>query len=126
MRTVRVNGCLPTLAVLLGVLALGLVVAAFGTVVLAVTAGAALLFGAVRLVQRLLGLPVRASAPRRPGAAGDGGAARGRPEVEVLPPGWIERDATGPVVDAPATVEDRRGDGAGPEGSGERDRLPRG
>jgi hypothetical protein len=123
MKTVRVHGCLPTLAVLLGVLALGAVAVFFGGVVLAATAGAALLFGAARLVRRLLGLPAGAAASRRPG---EGGPGRVRPEVEVLPPGWAEQDATGPVIDVPARPAEGRGDAGAPDGSSERERLPRG
>jgi len=121
MKTVRVQGCLPTLAVLLSVLAVGLVVAFLGTVGLAIGAGAAILFAAMRLARRLLGL---GGATRPVRGAGDSGAAPGT--VEVLPPGWVEGEATGPIVDVPARPAGGPGDTGAPEGSGERDRLPRG
>jgi hypothetical protein len=123
MKTVRVHGCLPTLAVLASLLVLGLLAAAFGTVALAIGAGLALLVAAQRLIRRLL----RGSAGRRPGTgAGPGASPRERPTVEVLPPGWIEREETGPVVDAEVVPLDRGADTAAPDGSRERERTPRG
>lgn len=108
MRHVRVQGCLPTLAVLVVVAALGALAVTAGLAVVLATAGLLLVAALVRAVRRLLG-----RSPPPPGRPGGG--------VEAVPPGWMDREG-GPVVDAGPR------DGGEPprEGAGERDLPPRG
>jgi hypothetical protein len=115
MRQVRVQGCLPTLAVLLAIAALGVVAFTAGLAVVLVTAGLLLLLGAVRALRRLVG----GGPPRPPGGPGGG--------VEAVPPGWMEQEG-GPVVEAeprapapPAAARDED-----PIRDGERALPPRG
>lgn len=116
MRQVRVQGCLPTLAVLLVVAALGAVAFTAGLAVVLVTAGLLLAAGAARALRRLL---------RRAPAGGPEPATRAG-EVEAVPPGWMDRQA-GPVVDAgPRDPTPPEGDAEGPTRAGERSLPPRG
>lgn len=121
MRQVRVQGCLPTLAVLLVIAALGALAVTAGLAVVLVTAGLLLVLGVGRALRRLLG----GGPPEAPGAGGPGGAA-GR--VEAVPPGWMDREA-GPIVEAgprdPGPSPGGGGEG-GPIEAGERDLPPRG
>lgn len=117
MRQVRVQGCLPTLAVLLVVAALGVVAFTAGLAVVLATAGLLLVLAAVRAVRRLLGVGP-AGRPGGPPGGGPGG-------VEAVPPGWMNHDG-GPIVEAgprdPAPPEGEAGD---PKGAGERALPPR-
>lgn len=110
MRQVRVQGCLPTLAVLVVIVALGAVAVTAGLAVVLVTAGLLLVLAAVRAVRRLAG-----------GGPGRGPAGREPPgQVEAVPPGWMERDG-GPIVEAgPRPAEPP------PDRAGERELPPRG
>jgi len=116
MRQVRVQGCLPTLAVLLAVAALGAVAFTAGLAVVLVTAGLLVVLAVVRAVRRLLGGGPPAPPGWRQGAAG----------VEAVPPGWMEREG-GPVVDAaPRDPGPSSPEGADrPIQAGERDLPPR-
>lgn len=125
MRQVRVQGCLPTLAVLVVLAGLVAVAVTAGLAVVLFTAGLLLVLAVVGFVRRLFGGAPVAHGPGggRPGAAGPGG-------VEAVPPGWMEHEG-GPVVEAgprdPARDRvDPAGDGAGPIGDGERTLPPRG
>lgn len=111
MRQVRVQGCLPTLAALVVIVALGAVAFTAGLAVVLATAGLLLVLAAVRAVRRLLG--------RGPGPGAPGREPPGR--VEAVPPGWMERDG-GPIVEAAP-----RGPPPGepPDRAGERDLPPR-
>ncbi|MBK9516090.1 MAG: hypothetical protein IPO09_01830 [Anaeromyxobacter sp.] len=115
MRQVRVQGCLPTLAVLLLVAALAAVAFTAGLAVVLATAGFLVVLAVVRAVRRLMG--------GQPGPGRGGGPQAGRAAdqvVEALPPGWIEREPGGPVVEAgPRQPAD------GPERDGERPLPPR-
>jgi len=117
MRQVRVQGCLPTLAVLLVVAALGVVAFTAGLAVVLATGGLLLVLGVARAVRHLLG----------GGQAGRaGGAPGGQPGgVEAVPPGWMDREG-GPIVEAgprdPAPPEEEPGD---PFRAGERELPPR-
>ncbi len=105
MRQVRVQGCLPTLVVLLVIAALGAVAVTAGLAVVLVTAGVLVLVAAGRSVRRLLGA--------RPSVRGGGGPGAG---VEAVPPGWMDREG-GPIVEA--GPRDRAGPGGpGPEEEG--------
>jgi hypothetical protein len=114
MRQVRVQGCLPSLAVLLVIAALGAVAFTAGLAVVVVTAGLLALVAVVRAIRRLFGAG--------PPAGGGPGAG-----VEAVPPGWLEQEG-GPVVEAgprgPAGPEP--GPGGGPLRDDERDLPPRG
>jgi hypothetical protein len=128
MRQVRVQGCLPTLAVLLVVAALGAVAFTAGLAVVLVTGASLLVLAAWRALRRLTG-------PRAPPGPSGGEQV----QVESVAPGWLEREG-GPVVEAgprapPIEGPDADGGGAhgapgeagrrpGPPGSGER--APRG
>lgn len=114
MRQVRVQGCLPTLAVLLVVAALGVLAFTAGLAVVVITAGALLLMGAARAVRRLLGGP-----PAPPGGPGGG--------VEAVPPGFLDREG-GPIVEAGPRDPRPPGqpDPEEPIRAGERDLPPRG
>jgi len=110
MRQVRVQGCLPTLAVLVVIVALGAVAFTAGLAVVLVTAGLLLVLAAVRAVRRLLG--------GGPGRGAPGQAPPGR--VEAVPPGWMERDG-GPIVEAGPRARPEEP----PDRAGERDLPPR-
>jgi hypothetical protein len=113
MRQVRVQGCLPTLAVLLVIAALGAVAFTAGLAVVLVTAGLLLAVGVARALRRLLG-----AAPPRPGRAPGG--------VEAVPPGWMDHQ-DGPIVEAgPRDPTPPEGGAEGPIRAGERDLPPRG
>jgi hypothetical protein len=123
MRQVRVQGCLPTLAVLLVIAALGVVAFTAGLAVVLVTAGLLLALAVARALRRLLG-----GGPAAPGG-GPGGAG-----LEAVPPGWMDREG-GPVVEAAPRDPPAPGtEGAvppedpapGPIRAGERDLPPRG
>ncbi|MCM2333962.1 MAG: hypothetical protein NDI82_08425 [Anaeromyxobacteraceae bacterium] len=116
MRQVRVQGCLPTLAVLLVIAALGAVAFTAGLAVVLVTTGLLLVLWVVRAVRRLLG--------GAPVAHGPGG---GRPSgVEAVPPGWMAQEG-GPVVEAgPRAPEPPAGPEGDPHRAGERELPPRG
>jgi hypothetical protein len=115
MRQVRVQGCLPTLLVLLALVALGVIAATAGLLVVAGTAALLVALGVVRSVRRALGGP----GPRPPE----------RPVVEVVPPGWLSSEE-GPIVEAgarqPEASSDPGGGAAGPDGVGERTLPPGG
>jgi hypothetical protein len=117
MRQVRVQGCLPTLAVLLVIAALGAVAVTAGLAVVVVTAGLLLVLAVVRALRRILG----GGPPSR--ASGPGGPA-GR--VEAIPPGWMDREG-GPIVEAglrDAAPPRERAEGE-PIEAGERELPPR-
>jgi hypothetical protein len=118
MRQVRVQGCLPTLAVLLVIAALGAVAVTAGLAVVVVTAGLLLVLAVVRAVRRLLGADPHATPGGPDGPAGG---------VEAIPPGWMARE-DGPVVEAGPREAAPPGDGADgdPVRAGERDLPPRG
>jgi len=115
MRQVRIQGCLPTLAVLLVVAALGAVAFTAGLAVVLVTAGLLLLLAAIRAVRRLLGV----GPPASPGGTAGG--------VEAVPPGWLDHEE-GPIVEAgPRDPTPPGGDAeVDPTRDGERDLPPRG
>lgn len=118
MRQVRVQGCLPTLAVLLVIAALGAVALTAGLAVVLVTAGLLAALAVARAARRLLG----GGPPVAPG----GGA--GRSGFEAVPPGWLDREA-GPVVEAGPRDPPRQGpEGAAPRPirDGERELPPGG
>jgi len=117
MRQVRVQGCLPTLAVLLVIAALGVVAFTAGLAVVVVTAGLLLLLGVARSLRRLLG---GGPPDRRSGPGGPAG------RVEAIPPGWMDHEG-GPIVEAGPKDPAPPADGAegGPNGAGERDLPPR-
>jgi hypothetical protein len=114
MRQVRVQGCLPSLAVLLVIAVLGAVAFTAGLAVVLVTAGLLGLLAVVRAVRRLLGA----------GPPANGGPGVG---VEAVPPGWVEREG-GPVVEAGprGPAEPEPGPEGGPLRDDERDLPPRG
>ena len=118
MRQVRVQGCLPTLVVLVVLGALVALAVTAGLAVMLFTAGLFLVLAVIGFVRRLFGGAPVAHGPGggRPGGAGPGG-------VEAVPPGWMEREG-GPVVEAGA--RDPARDGADPIGDGERTLPPRG
>ena len=121
MRRLQVQGCLPTLLVLVALVALGALAVTFGLAIAAITLGLIVVAWAVRLVRALLG-----------GGGGRGGRVGGAPggrvgpragEVEAVPPGWLMREPGGPVVEA----EPRGGPGAErPTKDGESEDPPRG
>jgi hypothetical protein len=115
MRQVRVQGCLPTLAVLLVIGALAAVAVTAGLAVVVATAGLLLLLAVARAVRRVLG-----QGPPAP-PRGEG------PGVEAVPPGWMEREG-GPIVEAGPREAPAPGDAAdgAPVQAGERDLPPRG
>jgi hypothetical protein len=125
MRQVRVQGCLPTLAVLVVIAALGAVAFTAGLAVVVVTAALLLALALVRGLRRLAGA---GAPPPRPG--------QGRVVVESVAPGWLDREG-GPVVEAgpreaagPAGEPPREGPAErlppGPGGAGEREPPARG
>ena len=118
MRQVRVQGCLPTLAVLVVVAALGAAAFTAGLAVVAITGALLVVAALVRGLRRLLG--------GAPVAHGPGGGRPGR--VEAVPPGWMEREG-GPVVEAAprgtAAAPDEPGAPGEPFRAGERDLPPR-
>jgi hypothetical protein len=118
MRQVRVQGCLPTLAVLLVIAALGAVAVTAGLAVVVATAGLLLVLAVVRAVRRALGAE-RVAPPGGPGGP------EGR--VEAIPPGWMDREG-GPIVEAGPRDAAPTGGGAAedPVRAGERDLPPRG
>jgi hypothetical protein len=101
MRQVRVQGCLPSLAVLLVIAALGAVAFTAGLAVVLVTAGLLALVTVGRAIRRLF-----SAGPPAGGGPGAG--------VEAVPPGWLER-GDGLVVEAeprgPAGAEPGSEDG---------------
>ncbi len=125
MRQVRVQGCLPTLAVLVILAALAALAVTAGLAVVLFTAGLLAVLAVIGFVRRLFGAAPMAHGPGG-GRAGQGGPGG----VEAVPPGWMEREG-GPVVEAgprdPARGRaDPARDGADPIGDGERTLPPRG
>ena len=139
MRMVRVQGCLPTLAVLLVLGLLAGVAFTAGVAVLLATAGFLVLLAVINTVRRLLGRPPagpfggRAPGPfGGPFGRGPAGPARDQ-VVEALPPDWIHREPGGPVVEAgprdpggPTGAGQDPDAGGPPGGAGERNLPPRG
>jgi hypothetical protein len=127
MRRVRIQGCLPSLLVLLAVAALTVVAFTAGLAVMLVTAGVLVLLALVRTGRRLLGLgPPTSEGGRAAPAARSAGARSGGPGVEAVPPGWMEREA-GPVVEAgPRDPQGGPGAEEDPLRDGERTLPPRG
>lgn len=114
MRQVRVQGCLPTLAVLLLIVLLGAVAATAGLAVLVVTAGVVFGLAVMRAVRRALG---GGPPPGPPGAPGG---------VQEVPPGWMDREE-GPIVEAgPREPPGEHPDPSGPDRDDERTLPPRG
>lgn len=113
MRQVRVQGCLPTLAVLLVIAGLGVLAFTAGLAVVLATGGLLLVLAVVRAVRRLLGV-----GPAGPPGGGPGG-------VEAIPPGWMDHDG-GPIVEAgPRDPVPPEGEAGDPKGAGERALPPR-
>jgi hypothetical protein len=128
VRQVRVQGCLPTLLVLLLLVGLGALAVTFGLALAAVTLGLVLLAWVVRFARALLG---GAGGPGGPGPGGPGPSRPASGHVESLPPGWAATEAGGPVVeagspDAGAAGAGEAEDRAPPTGDGERNGPPRG
>jgi hypothetical protein len=99
MRRLQIQGCLPTLLVLVILIGLGVLAVTFGLAIAAVTLGLVLLAWVVRLFRVLLG----GGAPQPPSGPPSG-------HFEAVPPGWLEREPGGPVVEAGKPDERPTGD----------------